>query len=189
MQFKSSVSKEDYLKSVNQKEAINNESPEKPLQSYKEALEKAYEQNDVNKIIEGEYREVAGVKKEEEPYQETQTPRTDKIYVFFDKAMDLKNKVKQELPTKYGKVSIYADDLITKHYDGKRNAIRTFVLAVGSAGIFLIFSPLWLKLISGISAGLNTYWLFKNYEVVEKDNTADMLNYIQSVDSDKVKRR
>lgn len=189
MQFKSSVSKEDYLKSVNQKEVINHESPEKSLQNHKEELEKAYEENDVNQIIEGEYQEVEGIKKEEEPYPEKQTPRTDKIYAFFDRAMDLKNKVKQELPTKYGKVSVYADDLITKHYDGKRNAIRTFALAVGSAGIFLIFSPLWLKLISGISAGLNTYWLFKNYEVVEKDNTADMLNYIQSVDSEKVKRR
>ena len=176
MQFKSSVSKEDYLKSVNQKEVITNESFEKTLHS------------DIDPIVEGEYQEVESVT-QEEPYLEKQTSKTDKIYAFFDKAMDFKNKIKQELPTKYGKVSIYADDLITKHYDGKRNAIRTFALAVGSAGIFLIFSPLWLKLISGISASVNTYWLFKNYEVVEKDNTADMLNYIQSTDSEKVKRR
>lgn len=189
MQFKSSVSKEDYLKRVHQQEVPTNEPTEKHFQDYKEELEKAYEQNDMNQIIEGEYQEVESVKETEEPTQEQSDTRTEKIHVLIDKALDLKNKAKQVLPTKYGKVSIYSDELITKHYDGKRNAIRTFVLAVGSAGIFLIFSPLWLKLISGISAGLNTYWLFKNYEVVEKDNTADMLNYIQSVDSDKVKRR
>lgn len=186
MQFKSSVSQDDYLKRVSQKKVIV-ESTEKRIHDSKEELKKAYEQTDVNHMIEPEYQEeISNEVKEED--QDTYV-EGNKIAVLVDKALDFKNKAKQVLPTKYGKVSVYADELIPKHYDGKRKAVRTFVLAAGSAGVFLIFSPFWIKLISGISTAINTYWLFTKYEVVEKDNTADMLNYIQNTDSEKIKRR
>ncbi len=187
MQFKSSVSQDDYLKRVSQEE-VSVEPTKKHFHDSKAELEKAYEQTDVNHMIEPEYQEEEISDEVKEQDQDTYV-EGNKIAVLLDKALDFTDKAKQVLPTKYGKVSVYADELITKHYDGKRKAVRNFVLAVGSAGVFLVFSPFWIKLISGISTAINTYWLFTKYEVVEKDNTADMLNYIQNTESEKVKRR
>lgn len=183
MQFKSSVSKEEYLKRINgetvSKKQETSEEIKKEKQSDQfdwdglfQSLNTEKDNSKEHRVIDADYKEteIANETKDTETVQEEEktVPEENRLGRF----------AKQIFSTKHGKVTVYADDLVEKHYDGKRGAKRTFALAVGSLATFLFISTDWIRALSFISTCGSTYCLLKKYEMVDRDNTCDMLNYV-----------
>ena len=172
MEFKSNISKEEYLKKLNIDTEVNKEEekvslPQTNIEDVKQQMSQAYQNNDIEEMIE----------------LEEQT-KLDKVKESFSK---LKQFSKQTIQTKKGNIEVYSNDLIANHYKGNKRGNRIFVLTAGSMVTCAVFPNVWLKLMTGVGALWGASQLYHYYQITDKDINEEMIEYIE--ENEKVRRK